>query len=227
VEHNPQEKPAEYRLEVFRNGTVKASLRVYEKESGELRYEDKEDLGTAAGRSKVVKRMATKLKLPNAQNYEDQIEQLWHKARNEEEKQKKAEQEAAASVPAADPKADSTYPYLIQDGRLCRKRYDRDGSEIIESLCNFSAKIIEEISHDDGAEVKHQFVVSGRLDTGKPLPNATVDAGDFSSMNWIVQEWGSSAIANAGQGAKDHIRAAIQKLSLGGVNRRTVYAHTG
>jgi hypothetical protein len=45
----PRKKPTEYNLEVFRNGTVKASLKVYEKESGELRYEDKEDLATARG----------------------------------------------------------------------------------------------------------------------------------------------------------------------------------
>jgi hypothetical protein len=223
----PRKKPAEYNLEVFRNGTVKASLKVYEKASGELRYEDKEDLATATGRTKAIKRMATKLKLRNVRHYEELLEQKWHEARNEEEKQQKAEEGEGKSEPAATQEADLAYPYLVQHGRFYRRRYGRDGEEFFEPLCNFSAKIVEETTHDDGAEVKHHFVVTGQLDTGKPLPNATVSAGDFSSMNWIVQEWGSQAIANAGQGAKDHIRAAIQKFSLNGVNRRTVYGHTG
>ena len=52
----PRKKQTEYKLEVLRNGTVKASLKVYEKELGNLRYEDKEDLQTAAGRETVVRR---------------------------------------------------------------------------------------------------------------------------------------------------------------------------
>jgi hypothetical protein len=75
--------------------------------------------------------------------------------------------------------------------------------------------------------VRHTFTVAGTLDDGTKLSDASVSAADFSGMNWIVQEWGSQAIANAGQGAKDHIRAAIQKLSLRGVRRRTVYGHSG
>src|SRR5579871_5767608 len=223
-----RKKPKEYNLEVFRNGTVKASLKVYEKESGELRYEDKEDLATALGRTKAIKRMAAKLRLRNVRHYEELLEQKWHAARDEEEKKRK-EEESTQSQPseATTAATDPAYPYLVEHGRICRRCFGRGGEESIEPLCNFTAKIVEEIRHDDGAEVKHSFAVSGQLDTGKQLPNASVSASDFSSMNWIVQEWGSQAIANAGQGTKDHIRAAIQKLSLGDVRRRVVYGHAG
>jgi hypothetical protein len=223
----PRKKQPQYELEVCRNGTKTAHLKVYLKATGELRYEDEAKLSTASGRTKAIKEMAAKLKLRNTKHYEELLEQKWHAARDEEDKQQKAEEQVAESESSTTQEADPAYPYLIQHGRIYRRRYGRDGEEFMESLCNFSAKIIEEVTYDDGAEVKHHFVVAGHLDTGKPLPNATVSAGDFSSMNWIVEEWGSQAIANAGQGAKDHIRAAIQKFSLNGVNRRIVYGQTG
>ncbi|WP_232056234.1 DUF927 domain-containing protein [Tuwongella immobilis] len=45
-------------------------------------------------------------------------------------------------------------------------------------------------------------------------------------MNWIIDRWGMRAIVNAGQSTRDHLRAAIQTLSVN-IRARTVYTHTG
>ena len=45
-------------------------------------------------------------------------------------------------------------------------------------------------------------------------------------MSWVTEAWGTAPVIFAGQGKKDHLRAAIQMLS-GAVPRRTVYGHLG
>ena len=48
----------------------------------------------------------------------------------------------------------------------------------------------------------------------------------FTGMSWVTEAWGTAPVIFAGQGKKDHLRAAIQMLS-GSVPRRTVYGHLG
>ena len=42
-------------------------------------------------------------------------------------------------------------PYLVRDGRISRHRQTKDGP-VVEGLCNFSVRIVEEVVLDDGAE---------------------------------------------------------------------------
>src|SRR5262249_18174056 len=48
----------------------------------------------------------------------------------------------------------------------------------------------------------------------------------FAGMGWIVPAWGTRAVVYAGQGTKDHLRAALQLLS-GAVPSRTIFRHLG
>jgi hypothetical protein len=93
-------------------------------------------------------------------------------------------------------------------------------------LCNFAARIAEERERDDGVERTLTLVLEGTLATGQPLPPAEVGAAQFAGMGWPVAAWGSRAVVYAGQGTKDHLRAAIQMLS-GDVPRRRTYTHLG
>jgi hypothetical protein len=89
------------------------------------------------------------------------------------------------------------------------------------------AQIREAVCIDDGSgELRHVFTIAGTLHDGTPLPDATVRASEFTAMNWPLTAWGVQAIVSAGQGARDHLRAAVQTMSLD-VVRRTVYQHTG
>ncbi|MGZ8216267.1 bifunctional DNA primase/polymerase [Methylomagnum sp.] len=111
--------------------------------------------------------------------------------------------------------------YVIDGGRICKA----DG-EVPAPLCNFTARIVEEVLTDDGEASSLSFHIAGRLGSGQTLPTIEVPAERFAGMSWVTGQWGIRACINAGQSSKDHIRAALQELS-GDVPRRTVYAHTG
>jgi hypothetical protein len=114
------------------------------------------------------------------------------------------------------------HPYFVRYGRIYRP--GRDGEEKAIALCNFAAEIMEEISLDDGCEVKLQYRIKGTLDDGTVLPIATVDATDYlDPLKWIARAWGATAIVKCG---KHHeLREAIQQLSK--PKQYRVYTHTG
>ncbi|MCI0462086.1 MAG: DUF3854 domain-containing protein [Gemmataceae bacterium] len=115
--------------------------------------------------------------------------------------------------------------YFEQRGCIHRNVQTKDGPVAV-ALCNFSARIVEDVVHDDGAEQARYLALEGKLVDGRPLPRGEVPAADFPSMGWVVPAWGTRAVVYAGQGTKDHLRAALQLLS-GDVPRRTVYRHIG
>jgi hypothetical protein len=115
--------------------------------------------------------------------------------------------------------------YFIQSGRICRNVMTKDGPVVVP-LCNFDARIVEEVTRDDGAERSTILVLEGGLTGGRHLPRAEIPAEEYPRMEWVTAAWGSEAIVNAGAGTRDHVRCALQVLSHG-VRRRTVYAHTG
>jgi hypothetical protein len=116
-------------------------------------------------------------------------------------------------------------PYRRLDGRLCRLRLDREGNEVAQALSNFDAEVLEEVAYDDGADTSRVFHVRGKLSDGRELPVARVPAAEFPGMGWVTGSWGVRAVVSAGQGARDHLRAAIQTLS--NASSRTVFKHTG
>jgi hypothetical protein len=139
----------------------------------------------------------------------------------------------AESIAKYPPGADSSpgspdSPYFLERGKLWRRTYGRDGGEKgAYPLCNFAARISEEIILDDGSgETQHTFLITGSLESGTPLPHARVPSTEFARMSWPLGHWGATAIVKAGQGAKDQLREAIQLFS-NDTKRRTVYRHTG
>ncbi len=121
--------------------------------------------------------------------------------------------------------ASPTARYRINEqGGISYVKPTSDGSVAEVALTNFTARIVAEISEDDGAEVVRSFeidVVRNRSSTLVHLP-----AKDYQEMSWVIAQLGGAAIINPGYGLKDHTRAAIQYLS-GDIPQRTVYKHTG
>jgi hypothetical protein len=115
--------------------------------------------------------------------------------------------------------------YLEDDGRICRNVVTQDGPVLV-ALCNFTARIVEDLVHDDGVEKRRSLAIEGKHEGGTPLTRVEIAADLFARMEWIVPAWGTGAVMFAGMGIKDHVRTAIQLLS-GAVPRRTVYGHTG
>jgi hypothetical protein len=116
-------------------------------------------------------------------------------------------------------------PYGVESGCIVHYRQTKD-AVVTDVLCNFAARIKEEIILDDGAETTQAFVIEGRLESGNQLPAARVPVAKFATMSWVIDVWGRRAIVNAGPAAKDHLRVAIQKLSPDAHDRHT-FTHTG
>ncbi|MGI1691569.1 DUF927 domain-containing protein [Thermoanaerobacter uzonensis] len=115
-------------------------------------------------------------------------------------------------------------PYSVHENMIVLWK-KIEGVPVPQPLCNFTAGIREEVVIDDGAEQKLNFKIVGKLATGEPLPEIKVPADKFSNLNWVTSLWGSRAVVNAGNSAKDHLRAAIQMLSH--PTRKNVFSHIG
>jgi hypothetical protein len=96
-------------------------------------------------------------------------------------------------------------------------------------LSNFTARIVEEVLHDDGTQENTRMLTIHGTRDGAPLPPAALSLDEFNGMNWPVKHWGTGCMVNPGQGARDHLKFAIQYLSHRGATpiNRTVFNHTG
>ena len=129
-------------------------------------------------------------------------------------------------VPEDEAPALAFSPYCENGGRLCLRKMSNEGQPHLLPLANFSARIVGEVVRDDGAEKQTFLSVEGRLDSGRALERIEVPSPQFAGLAWIIGQWGPGAVVFAGNGIKDHLRAALQMLS-GSPARRVIYAHTG
>jgi len=117
------------------------------------------------------------------------------------------------------------WPYLVKDGRIYFGTVKALDIELTR-LSNFTARITEEITRDDGTNsASFAFHIEGELDDGHPFPRATVPAAQFNSLAWIYQKWGSKPIVSAGSGNRDKLREAVQAFS--NATKHSIYVHAG
>ena len=145
---------------------------------GLVEFTHRADLMDAKEREKLAELLAPRMKLKPGTILK-KIEKGFNEGLNQ-----RNEESTAAGTGGPPPDA-----YLVQDGRVCRRRQTREG-EVIEALCNFAARITDETAHDDGAEVRLVFGVEGELPDGTPLPRKEVTAADFAAMNWTLPSLG-------------------------------------
>lgn len=136
--------------------------------------------------------------------------------------------ERAAQPMARKPKGgtgEQVGPYRATPAGLTFSKSTRNG-DLELALTNFTARITEERTRDDGLSTETVFIVEGHHANGRPLAPAEVPAAQFPALSWISRHWGATCIVYAGQSIRDHVRVAIQVLS-GEPRRQTVYLHTG
>lgn len=113
--------------------------------------------------------------------------------------------------------------YSESDGGIVWRKPSRDGVEIVR-LTNFTARIVGQVTEDDGVEPTMLLEIEG-VAAGRTR-RFTVLAQHFNGLGWVIDRLGAGAIVEAGAAIRDRARAAIQELS-GDVPERTVYTHTG
>jgi Domain of unknown function (DUF927) len=93
------------------------------------------------------------------------------------------------------------------------------------ALTNFSARIVSDITQDDGIETLRALEIAAAIND-RAQTTFVVAAAQFAQMTWPLEHLGAEAVVQPGQGSKDRARAAIQILS-GRIPQRRVYTHTG
>lgn len=105
---------------------------------------------------------------------------------------------------------DSWGPYRISNGEMVYIRNTREGA-VAERLTNFVARIVGDVTVEDGVEQERHIELAVTLKGREQL--ITVRGPKFQSMQWVCDELGSEAIVSAGFATKDRAREAIQVLS--------------
>jgi len=125
--------------------------------------------------------------------------------------------------------------YIIKNGAFYQTKAVKagpDSSATVEfPLCDFTCRIMEEITSDDGLADATFLRIEGRRVNGVPLPLVDVPAKSFYSSqgNWANEHWGTLPFIYPGAAKKDNLRACIHLYSQlnGDVPRRTVFKFTG
>lgn len=115
------------------------------------------------------------------------------------------------------------HPYEETPAGIVRYK-SLDDCDLPIPLTNFTARIISEVTQDDGDEVHLSFEIETKL-KGR-IRKVQVPACKFANLFWVTEVLGAEAIVFPGQSCRDHTRVAIQQLSES-IHHRTVFTHTG
>ncbi len=119
--------------------------------------------------------------------------------------------------------------YIEQpDGGGIKWLFEKNGIIEEQFLCNFTARIVEELYQDNGADKVLLYRLTG-CHAGKELPAIDMTYETFVGMAWPAKQWQSGCCIEPGNGIKDALRAAIQTISNkeSPVERRVVFTQTG
>jgi hypothetical protein len=124
-------------------------------------------------------------------------------------------------------KLDDFYSYDVSGFYLIKS--DSHGTTELP-MANFIAKIVENVTRDNGQTTETKFKVSGVLTlTKERLPLIEVPAGsNFNSLSWVNAQWGSKPYIYGGiaRNIKESFINKIYDISREAVYK-TVYTHTG
>jgi len=93
-------------------------------------------------------------------------------------------------------------------------------------ITNFKARIIGDVSRDDGVEVTRHYEIAATL--GERPYQFEIGANQFRNVaGWVAEKLGAGAIVEPGTAMEARVRHAIQTLSGEGITEKHIYAHTG
>jgi hypothetical protein len=199
-------------------GTVKVTA------DGSLVFADSTNLSSAQGRAEFIGALKERLADGRPEGVDFELELL----RLLEQAEIQLAADPAPGRPSAADDEERVDDYARRHGRYEAVRVKETVAGPIETripLSNFVARIVEDVTVDDGAEQARFFTVTGALG-GRPLPEIRIPAHGFAGMTWPTERWGVQARVLPGQGRKDLLRDAIQAFSAD-ARRRTIFGHLG
>ena len=101
------------------------------------------------------------------------------------------------------------------------KDEDRD-----QKLNNWVAKIIEDITKDNGVDQERWLRIRGLMENGLPLKMVNIKENAFNNMGWVREHWGIKCRIAAAQSVNEHLRSCIEMIS-NKAKERIVFTHTG
>lgn len=81
-----------------------------------------------------------------------------------------------------------SHPYYAMDGKLYIEKQSKSGP-YLEQLCNFTPRIVSEVTFDDGQTVRKEYRIGGEDEYGNPLPEVDVAADELSKMEWLANHF--------------------------------------
>ena len=144
---------------------------------------------------------------------------LYLKRIGEDRKLEIGAKEFAKMVADRMPKNDRSSGIEVLDGKFCYWG---------EPMCNFTAKLIHELSVDDGQNTPViNYTVEGKLAGGPALPSIDVEAEGFDGMKWVGKTWGARPIVYLNNGKLHLLRRAILEAGQKTMTRERVHTFTG
>ena len=116
-------------------------------------------------------------------------------------------------------------PFCINDNKLCVTKLIKGQYTDIE-LCNFTARIVEDITVTNGIESERFLSIIGEDENGNQLRKITIPLKSFSQLDWAQEQWNMNCVIEAGYGNKDSLRQAIQSTAKY-AETKIVYGTTG
>ena len=116
-------------------------------------------------------------------------------------------------------------PYYLRNHHICMYKVIK-GQETEVTLCNFTARIVEDITKTNGAETERSLAIVGEDENGYPLKRIVIPLEKFDRMDWPKEKWNMNCVIESGYGCRDNLRQAIQSTAKY-AERKTVYGTTG
>ncbi|QCT06277.1 hypothetical protein [Ruminococcus bovis] len=95
-----------------------------------------------------------------------------------------------------------------------------------KKLCNFTPRLLSEITVVDGVETTKRLRLGGKLAGGRVLPEIEINGSELGSFNWLLDKWGVECVLEVGKNVKDNVRHAIQ-LTAPAADKKCIYTVTG
>ena len=118
-----------------------------------------------------------------------------------------------------------THPYYAKDGELYIEKQSKSGP-YLEQLCNFTPRIVSEVTFDDGQTVRKEYRIGGEDEYGNALPEVDVAADELGRMEWLANHWPATLRLSVVSSVEKHVQCAMKETAVY-AEQKYVFAHTG